>query len=130
MWKWLKASVDYDRLKEENDRLRGEIKELRAELLEEIDSNREREDALVRNLCQGQDLGRRRHLLTPPLPEDDEPDPDDQPVPQLIFGEFTTDMVKLRARDYMAEAAKNGMYYDFDELCKAIAANPTEYLSN
>lgn len=127
MWKILKAVVDYDRLQTENLELRAEIATLRSQLFEEIDSNRSREDSLVRNIAGAQDLDRRQNILAPYKPLEEE---EVRPVPELVFGSTTKEIVKLRARDYMAEAAKNGIYYDFEELCKAIEENPQEFLSN
>lgn len=129
MWRFLRAVVDYERLQTENTGLREEITLLRGQLFEEIDSNRRREDGLVRAIAGTEDLDRRQSVLTPfkPLSEDREEGP---PIPELVFGSTTEEAVKLRARDYMAEAAKNGVYYDFEELCKAIKENPQEFLSN
>jgi hypothetical protein len=132
MWKWLKAIADYDRLHQDNVSLRQEVSDLRRQLLEEIDSNREREDALLRSISGVTDPGRRRNsLATAPtaVPEQDEEE-DDPELPNLVFGEVTDEMVRLRAQDYMAEAVRNGMSYDFKELCAAIKANPQEFLSN
>jgi hypothetical protein len=131
MWKWMKAVAEHDRLLQDNADLRAEVSELRRQLLEEIDSNREREDALLRSISGVTDPGRRRNSLVPAptaIPEHEEED--DSDFPTLVFGEATKEMVRLRAQDFMAEASRNGMSYDFDELCKAIEANPQEYLSN
>lgn len=125
MWKILRAVVDYDRLHTENAALREEITLLRGQLLEEIDSNRSREDGLVRMFAGAEDLDHRQNILTPFKPLEEGP-----PIPELVFGSGTKEAVRLRARDYMAEAAKNGVYYDFEELCKAIEENPQEFLSN
>lgn len=128
MWKWLEAVSNYDRLTAENKELRQEITRLNEQLFTEIDSNREREDELIGLLSGGQDVGRRRNqLVQRPEMVDDAPAPRE---PELTFGVPDKHMVHLRARDYMAEAAKAGIYYDFEELCKAIESNPQEYLSN
>lgn len=135
MWKWLEAIAGYGRLEQENNGLREEITLLRAQLFAEIDSNREREDELVRLTVRPLDqdgvVGRRRNVLAPPPLSNEEPETPQQTIPHLSFhSKPDPDMVQLRARDFMAEAARSGVYYDYDELCKRIAENPEEYLSN
>lgn len=136
MLKWLLAIHENQRLRAENAELKADLKTVRAQLAEEIDSNREREDGLVAAAISGvypESSQRRRSILSiPPVHADTvSRDEDDQTdLPRLYFGTITREMVETRARDFMEEGARSGRFYDFDELCKAIEANPAEYLSN
>jgi hypothetical protein len=129
MWKWFMAIAENIRLNQENIDLRLEINILRRQLFEEINSNREREDSLVRVIAGAQHSTGRPNLLSSAA-DAEPPEEEDEELPELVFGEYTKEMVDQRARDYMAEAARSGTYYDFNELCKAIEANPQEFLSN
>lgn len=124
MWNWLFAIRESLRLTEENLSLKDELAEVRRLLLLEIDSNRNREDALVDKI-----VGERtpsRQLLVPATIG--EPDPTDLAAPSLTPEEER--LVEKRARAYADHYERVGIPYDYDELCEAIRRNPDQHLAN
>lgn len=130
--KWLSAIAENPVLRERIEELKKDLAHEKRErtklfnqLKAEIDSNRNREDYLMKA------GGPQRKLLYPRNEEPDIP-ADDKDTP--IWVDYANDeqhyeeLVKMRATDLAREYDRSAIKYDFADLCQMIRLNPMEYL--
>jgi hypothetical protein len=125
MWKWIFAIHENARLREENLELQDELSAMRQRLWLEMDSNRNREDALVDKIV-GERTPSRFLLAARGLQEEES-------VPESTEIQLTTEeenLVETRAKAYAEHYDRLGITYNYDELVRAIRNNPDQYLSN
>ena len=127
------ARLEFERdyLDEQVTELKTKLEASEARLFREIDSNREREDALVAaavTSATGQEpFAPRRELL-----ETNERTVETGEQDDAIDHEFEA-QIDQRAQEFAVEAAKNGVEYDemtMTLLKEKIRLNPAEYLEN
>jgi hypothetical protein len=116
----------------DNTELRKTLKASEARLLDEINSNREREDAQTDRILAAfgaRPLPRREQLNVAEAENTDSPHIDEIPD---VDPDLEAD-VEARARAFADDAANRGIEYDsltYELLKDKIRSNPSEYLEN